>query len=131
MVYLDEPYLTIRWNTQIQSVVMEWKKFVKGDDFRAGLDKGLELVREKRAKRWLADLRQIGVVAQEDQDWSNQDWFPRAVRAGLTHMAIVYPENIVARWSVERIITRVEGTDLVIHYFDNVEKARFWLISQS
>ena len=129
MVYFDEPFLTIRWDSITQCVVMEWKKFVLGEDFRKGLDKGLELVKEKQSKRWLADLRSIGVVAQEDQDWSNTNWFPRALAAGLTHMAIVVPENVIAKWSVDRIMNKVENTNLTVHYFDGVEKAKQWLRS--
>jgi hypothetical protein len=127
MIYMDEPFLRVRWDETLSCVVMEWKRFVEGEDFRRGLNTGLKLVQEKHATRWLADLRQIGVIAPEDQEWSNVDWFPRAVVAGLTRMAIVIPENIIAKWSVDRIMNRVHNTNLTVHHFDNVEQARVWL----
>ncbi|NJP04710.1 MAG: hypothetical protein HC837_03290 [Chloroflexaceae bacterium] len=129
MVYFDTSYLCIRWDSEINSVLMEWKSFVFGNDFRQGLNKGLELAREKRASRWLADLRKLGVVSQEDQQWSNQDWFPRALAQGIRSMAIVVPENVVAKWSVERIMQKAEEQPLVVTYLASVEEARQWLRS--
>jgi hypothetical protein len=127
MVYLDVAYITIHWDEHLKCVIMEWKRFVEGNDFKKGLNTGLELVQKNSARKWLADLRRLGVVTQEDQEWSNNDWFPRAISAGLTHMAIVVPHNIIAKWSVDRIMSKVAGTNLTTHYFDNVEQARDWL----
>jgi len=108
---------------------MEWLKFASGEDFRGALTEGLDLLVQKSAAFWLADLRNLGVVAEEDQDWSNEVWFPKALQTTLTHMAIVMPQKVIARWSVDRIMQRVEGTQLVIHYFDNVDAAVAWFAS--
>jgi len=109
---------------------MEWLMFVSGDDFRNALDQGLALLVAKSTPFWLADLRHLGVVTDADQTWSNEVWFPRALQTTLTHMAIVMPEKVIARWSVDRIMQRVEGTQLVIHYFDNVDAAYRWFANQ-
>ncbi len=130
MHHFDSPYLTITWDVPLQSVVMEWRRFVSGDDFRNGLDKGLDLLIQQRAHRWLVDLRNLGVVTQEDQQWSNETWFPRAIAGGITAMAIVLPHDIIARWSVDRIMSKVEGTRLVVHHFDALDAARQWLQQQ-
>jgi hypothetical protein len=79
----------------------------------------------------LADLRNLGVVSQDDQTWSNTDWFPRAVQGGIRYMAIVVPENVIARWSVDSIVQRVTEANLTIHYFDNTEQAKEWLRTQA
>lgn len=130
MIHFDKPFLTIYWDNSIGCVIMEWKKFVTGDDFRAGLDTGLQLLIDQQSTKWLADLRNLGVIAQEDQEWSNNNWFPRALVAGMTHMAIVQPANIISKWSVDRIMEKVANTNLTIHYFDDLDKARQWLSEQ-
>lgn len=129
MVHVDTPYLTIRWNKELKCVVMRWKAFVSGEDFRAGLDSGLELVRHKHSTKWLADLRCLGIVSSEDQEWSNQDWLPRALAAGVKYMAVVMPYNVGSRWSVDKSMQDAEDTPLVVRYFDNIERARRWLRS--
>ena len=129
MIYFDRPYLTIRWDQATRSVIMEWKMFVDGDGFRDGLNTGLELLVEKRASRWLADLRKLEVVTADDQKWSNEDWFPRAISAGIKAMAIVVPKSTIAAMSVDAIMKKAElqNRTLVTHYFDNVFDAREWL----
>jgi len=80
----------------------------------------LELVKKQRAKNWLADMRKMGVVSPENQKWSNADWFPRAIAAGIKKMALVVPSSTLAQMSVDSIMGQVKGTDLETAYFDNV-----------
>lgn len=126
----DKPYLAIHWDNTFQIVVMQWKGFAQGADFREGLDAGLKILSENKGRRWLADLRQLGVVTQADQKWSNEDWFPRAIQAGIKHMALVVPHSALARMSVNQIMSKVEGIGLVSHYFDSADDARTWLSGQ-
>lgn len=130
MSYYDTDYLTVRYDDSVDAVVMNWHDFAQGEDFRDGLDTGLELVNEKRAENWLADLREMGAVAEDDQEWANTDWFPRAMGTSLTNMAIIKPESVVANMSVDNIMQEVEGGELTTHYFDNRPEAEQWLKDQ-
>ena len=127
MEHFNSPYLSIHWNEKIPCVMMEWKKFVKGSAFRGGLDKGLELLISKGTSRWLADLRSLQVLDQKDQEWSNEDWFPRAIAGGIRYMAIVVPLDVLAEMSVNRIMERVKNTNLTVHYFSVLGEAESWL----
>ena len=128
MIYFfDERYLTILWDLEIGAVRMEWKEFADGQQYRTGLDAGLALVIQKRASKWLADLRYLGPVTLEDQRWSNDDWFPRAIQGGLRFMALVSPRKVVAQMSVRTIMSKVMDRNLTTAHFDDVEQARQWL----
>lgn len=127
MIYFDEKYLTVRWDAAYRCVVMAWKSYATGPQFRTGLEKGLELVKKKAAKNWLADMRKMGVVSPENQKWSNEDWFPRAIAAGIKKMALVVPASTLAQMSVDSIMSKVEGASLETAYFDNIEDAQAWL----
>lgn len=127
MIFFNQRWLTVHWDDEIQAVWMEWKGYSEAEEYRSGLDAGAELVRQKRANRWLADMRLLGPVRQEDQDWSNQIWFPRAIAAGVRYMALVSPQAAVARMSVKRIMRRVKDVELVTSYFDEYAPARAWL----
>ena len=129
MIYFDEPYLAIHWDATTRCVVMEWKRFARSKDFRLGLEKGLELVKKKATGKWLADMRNMGVLSQADQNWSNEDWFPRALAAGINRMALIVPSSTLSKMAVDAIMSKVEGTDLETAYFDDVEKAKKWLRS--
>jgi hypothetical protein len=127
----QQDYLTARYDESLDAVLMEWHDFAEGEDFRDGLDAGLELVKSERAVNWLADLREMGTVTDADQEWSNNDWFPRALETDLSHMAIVQPESVVANMSVENIMQEVADGALTTHYFDNRPEAEEWLREQT
>lgn len=126
-IVFDKPYLTIHWNPSDRIVMMEWKDFVYGEEFRQALDKGLSIVIENKTNRWLADLRHLGVLSPGDQKWSNENWFPRAHNAGLTRMALVLPERAVAKMGVNNIMKKVADDTLVTNYFKSVDDAYNWL----
>jgi len=126
-IVFDKPYLTIHWNPSDRIVMMEWKDFVYGEEFRQALDKGLSIVIEHKTNRWLADLRHLGVLSPGDQKWSNENWFPRAHNAGLTRMALVLPERAVAKMGVNNIMKKVADDTLVTNYFKSVDDAYNWL----
>lgn len=130
MIYFDETYLQVIYEGDVPCVHMSWKTFSTSEEMRAGLEKGLELVREKNASKWLADVRQMGIISEEDQKWSNEDWFPRALAAGIKYMAVIVSEDIFNKMSVEEIMNNVPGTDLTSHYFNSIEDAREWLSKQ-
>jgi len=70
----------------------------------------------------------LGPVGGDDQDWVNGDWFPRLLKAGVQRMAVILPTKTTASMSVDAIMTEVEGTGLVSHYFDDVEAGRRWVM---
>jgi hypothetical protein len=131
MPYYDEDYLTAQYDEELDAVVMEWHDFAQGTAFREGLDAGLRLVQKEGAENWLADLREMGTVSNDDQEWSNTDWFPRAVETSLAQMAIVQPESVIANMSVENIMQEVGDGALRTHYFDTRSEAVQWLRSRS
>jgi hypothetical protein len=130
MSHYDERHLTVRWDDSLDAVVMEWHEFAEGEPYREGLEAGLELVQEKRAANWLADLREMGTVAEDDQEWSNEEWFPRALDSSLSNMAIVQPESVVADMSVENIMQEVGDGALKTRYFDDRTQATSWVEEQ-
>ena len=130
MTYFDTSYLSICWDEVGGFVEMQWKKLAKGDEFRRGLDMGLKLLTEKKSNKWLADLRQLGVVEKEDQIWSNENWFPRAYDAHIKYMAIVVPQSVFAKISMNEIMRKVNNKDLTIYYHEELVEARKWLALQ-
>ena len=90
---------------------------------------GIELLQKNKACRWLGDCRLLGPVTQADQQWTKQEWPPRAAAAGMRWVALVSPKAAVARLSLKYIVTRVNNADLVFNHFDDMESARAWLRS--
>lgn len=131
MVYYDEPFLTLSWEADGGIVCAQWKNEVTSEPMRQGLERGLELVREKRATRWLVDSRSLGSIEPADVKWVNEHWMPRAVDAGLHFMAFVMAKKVVMQLTMKSFMARINERDLSTAYFDDVDAARAWLRAQS
>lgn len=130
MIYLKRPYVIIYWDDAIRTVGAEWLGYTEKNDFREALNVGYELFIQKRSTRWLADTRNMGPMAPEDQDWVNNDWFPRMIKAGMTRMAVIVARKVVTQMTVRRVLSKVGNKDFTAAYFDDLEDARNWLGSK-
>jgi hypothetical protein len=129
MIYFDAPYGTVSWDDATQCVHVEWKGFVHGEMIKTVLNKALDLFRTKTTDRWLADMRKVKVFSEEDSRWVNETWFPAAVQAGVRRMALPVPESVLAQLSLQRLMRKVNGGELVTAYFGSVEEAKAWLVN--
>lgn len=131
MIHYDERWLTIRWDDSVRAVWTEYKGYAEGEEFRAGHEAGLSLLRQKRTSRWISDARLLAPIRQVDQHWLNTDWVPRGIAAGWRWLAIVSPKAAVARLSVKQVINNINTISFVTSYFDDMEAARSWLRNET
>lgn len=129
----EHAHLRVLWDAELGAVHMEWLAPTGGEPFRAGLDEGLAVLVERGATKWLADMRWLGVLAKRDEAWVNEDWFPRAIDAGLRYHAIVTPESSKAQVSIRELLLAATTQELVntdqlrTQSFESLEDARRWL----
>jgi hypothetical protein len=137
-VFYDSPFITVSWETELHYVLVKWKKYAEGEDYRAGLAKVVELFQLRNSTLLLSDSRQQGVVSVADQTWTTQEWRAKVGAAGLRKTAILLPEKAIAQLSLNKMlkssvaITNNTG-DIVFQsaYFSDVDKARSWLLQKS
>lgn len=130
MSYFETDYVTISWDDTIKSVCVQWHKFALSEQLRLSFNKIIELLELKRGNQVLADTRNQGVIGLTDQDWINQDWYPRAVKAGYTRIAVILSKSIITKMSINRIMSE-EHPGLEESYFDEIDKAREWLLEKA
>ena len=126
-VYEDEPWLSVRWDDAHHCMHTEWRAFANSEEFRAGLMKGLEAIRDNHAIRYLSDTRKIKVIVHEDQQWAANTWFRLAEAAGLKRFASVTADAGLGKLTVEEIINAVHGEGLEARVFGSIGAARKWL----
>jgi hypothetical protein len=131
MVYFENTHATIRWDEEDRIASIEWHGFADGEDYRRLLNMLLELLEQKSASRILADSRKAKVVTPADQEWVSSTWSPRANKAGLRSVALLVPESMVAKMSLERMRVRyMASTGGRVQYFTDAEDAKKWLCSR-
>lgn len=130
--YFNHPGVAlVTWDRTSKAVITEWQGWANPSEFAAVLEAGLRAIKEHRSSRGLVDCLRQRVVQQSDQDWVNQNWFPRALAAGLTRLALVLPKSELAMMNIKDVLSKVSDTTLEIAYFSTVDEAIGWLARPS
>lgn len=102
------------------------------EQFRSFLDRGLDHFVEKKQNHgklfWVADTRKHAVRPDEDIRWVSDDWNPRAIAAGIYHLAFVVPENIFGNIAVKKYAenTVKKGDSIDVQMFGGLQSAKDW-----
>ena len=122
--YLDAPHMAVRGDQRW--VVLEVRALASSKDFRAGMEMCLHALDVTQATRLLMDLRKMRLVLVDDERWLAQDLLPRLATTALKRMAVVTPENALAREIVADLAKpRPTGTES--KHCGTVEEAKAWL----
>jgi hypothetical protein len=123
-VYVDEPYLSIRWDGINNHVHAEWRAFANSAEFRAGLTKGIQAIRDHHATAYVSDSRKVRVIVHEDQLWIKDKWLPLALDAGLKRISFVIAETGLGRLTVQDVANLCAAHGLHSRTFPTMEAAR-------
>lgn len=126
MIVTKNEFAIISHRDDIKSVQLDWQGYVPTQQFREALSSGVDVAKKHNLTGWLGNTRLLGVISVEDQQWTNEVWFPSALSAGIKYIALVVPEDIFSQVSVDNIIDNAEG-DFQTRYFNSVEEAAAWL----
>jgi hypothetical protein len=126
-VYLDTPYILVRWDGDGPWVYVKWKGWADSPEYRAAQEVVIVALRENHASRNLIDSKESRVVSDKDQEWLIKDWMPRAVAAGRRWTAIVLPRSPLGRTIAENIDKHPRSTSTEVAHFETVEDAAAWL----
>jgi hypothetical protein len=99
-----------------------------GKHFREALDAGVETMKKYGSTKWLSDDRENkSAFSAEDQDWADNDWFPRMQEVGWKSWAMIVPNELKARLNVKEIIEKIFARGIKIMVFTNLDEALEWL----
>ena len=126
-VYLDTPYVLVRWDAKGPWVYVKWKAWANSTEYRAAQEVILLALRENHASRNLIDSTDRRVVSEDDQKWLVENWMPRAAAAGRRWTAIVMPKSALGRTIAENIDNQGRSKRNTIEHFETVEAASAWL----
>ncbi len=127
MPLFEEKYLKIHYNEEVNCIHMQWTGFATTEKYKNGMNTGLEKVKEKKVSRWLADMVDMAAISPDDQKWTNEDWFPRLLEAGVKTSAVVMSKDIFNQLAVKKIGQDMTNNSYTMHFFDDLEEAKKWL----
>ncbi len=128
-IYLDEPYISIRWRAVPQVLYAEWKGYATSSEFRAALLTGVRAIRARHATAYISDARKAKLILPEDERWGREVWLPQAVAAGLKRMAIVTAPAGLSKMAYDDAATAIDSHGLSMRTFDSVPAATTWALT--
>ena len=123
-IYVDEPYLSICWDSAHEHVHAEWRAFANSAEFRSGLTKGIQAIRDHRAAAYISDSRKVKVITHEDQKWIKEKWIPLAKEGGLKRIGFVTAESGLGKLCVEDVAVLCADQGLGSRTFASMDAAR-------
>ena len=117
----------IYFDKDLDCVVMDWDGYATSKQFKQGTELMLNTLIQNNCSKVLADIKEMKIIAMEDQQWLNEEFLPRATSFGFKAIAIVKPNYYFNQVAVETISYKVDKAKLTINFFDNIEDAKAWL----
>ncbi len=87
------------------------------------LSKGLELMKERGASKWLSDDRMGGALPQSHHEWGENVWAPKAISLGWKRWALVLPEKTLHASNMNRLSERYAALGVTVEHFSDPMRA--------
>jgi hypothetical protein len=128
MILFQQPYLTIEYNAETKCLSQHWKGYAKSEQFRAGIEKSIEICKQRKPGKLISNTKELAVITSEDTQWAATYATPIMVQQGLKYLAFIVPSNVFTQASVKNFKSKSEDK-VQIAYFDELTKAHIWLNS--
>lgn len=118
---------TVEWDGDIEAVVHTWEDFTSGAEYRDGCEAILDAIEARNASKLLVDTSGIQAHNDEDRQWLQTEWIPRAMDAGVEHSATVHRDSVISEMEIESMMEDMEDFPLDPLVTSDLGEARQWL----
>lgn len=131
-IYKSE-FWVIEYESQIKTIVPRWfaaSAELTSELYRKEMLKYTDLVEEYKPINALIDNTKLGyAIPPDDQEWTNEELFPRIIAAGVKRVVILLPQELITQLSLEQVMEEEHGLEFETKYMSNEKEAREWLNS--
>ncbi len=124
--YFETECIILLYEEESHILIHEWKAPPTSKEFREGTNVLITAFEHFKTGKLVSDVRQMGAVLSDDQQWILADWIPRARKAGFSHSALIIPEDIFTQMALEGM-SEQSGDQLPSKNFDNIKDAVEWI----
>lgn len=127
---LTNDFVTVRYNDDGGYVYHTFHQATGGQTFKDIFNTALDELIKQKGTKWLSDDRKNPELGQAEIEFAVTDWGPRAADAGWKFWALVVPESIAGRASMQAIVETFYNLGVRVMIFTDLESAEKWLIAQ-
>jgi hypothetical protein len=123
--YYEKDSFIIRYDEGNHLLIHAWKVAPTSQEFREGSNIVIAAFEHFKTGKLIGDVRQLGAVQLDDQQWILSDWIPQARKAGFSCSAVIVSQDIFTQMTLEGMSGHME--DLSSKHFDNMKDAVDWI----
>jgi len=124
---IDNQHVKLFYHPDTKIVHHIYQSTIGGTYLKEELNKGIELLKQYNAVKWLSDNRQIEGHTEEETEWINTDWLPRAIAAGWQYWALVVPRATMGRMNMNEFVESFHEMGVRVMVFTEPDAALLWL----
>ncbi len=128
--FYQDQHITISYQSEKNTVLVEWKGFQNLKTIKHGAMILLEIVKKYKATKILNDNTHVLGTWSEAADWIGLDYFPMLDNAGLKYFAWTYSPIGFSKLSAKKSLD-VMVADVTTQLFTEIEVAVKWLESKA
>ncbi len=124
---LESPRMSLYYHPLEKVVHHELHSYPGLDLLQTVLLKGLELLEQHGACKWLSDDRKGGAIPKSHHEWGDKVWGPRAVKAGWKYWGLVLASDLLHTANMAKLVEVYAAQGVTVEIFSDPEEAFRWL----
>jgi hypothetical protein len=126
---LDNEYASLLFYPDQKIIHHVFKQPIGGEHFRGVLLRGIDLLKQHGAGKWLSDDRNNSALSPEDTQWGPTVWASLAIAAGWKSWALVVPEDIRGKMNMAELVESYFALGVRVAVIIDPVAALEWLVS--
>jgi len=120
----------ISFMPDVPCIYVQWIDLPPSDEFRKGCNTVLDMLKARGLSKVIVDNSKARLFSVSDQHWLNEDWLPRAEKAGYRYSATVLGDSdAFVKYAAQSIANKRDQSKFVSKFFKTTDEAAQWLKS--
>lgn len=117
----------IFYNSDIHAIQSLWKGlYVEGERLREIFNELINALSIKKTSVIIADARNMLIIPHKDQEWTIENWYPRACKAGFRYQGLILSKDTFNELTVKKISKTYDEELITTEYFQSPSDAIEW-----
>ena len=121
-------HVKIHYAAEGNFLKLVWNGLPAKADIMEGCEQLLVYVKQYHVAKIINDVANVEGLFTESVEWIITNFGPRLDASGVYHVAWIYSEESISRFSADTVLSR-SITDTITIVFDNLENAERWIMS--
>lgn len=129
-IFIDRPYVQVRYDESNKILYSVWQGFATADEFLGIGERLIELVSKENIHKVLYNTLEIELIDDFSQAFISGAFTRKMIIAGIQYSATVLPKDDLALESLDHIRELTHAPDANNRFFSSLEEAEHWLFNQ-